>query len=65
MGTPVYSFLNQVVCFSDIEFYELLYILDIHSLAVISFANIFSHSAVFLFFFLSMVSFALQKLLLN
>ena len=39
-----------------------LYIFDINLLSVISFANIFSHSVVCLFI-LSMVSFAVQKLL--
>ena len=39
-----------------------LYMLDVNPLLVISFANIFSHS-VSCFFFLSMVFFAVQKLL--
>ena len=40
----VYSslFFNGVVCFFDVELYE-LFILDISPLSVISFANIFSH----------------------
>jgi len=43
-------------CFLDIEFYD-LYILYINPLAVVSFANIFSHSVDCLFI-LSVVSFA-------
>ena len=39
-----------------------LYILDLNSLSVISFANIFSHSVCGLFI-LSVVSFSVQKLL--
>ena len=35
-------FFDWVVCFLDIEFYE-LFILDVHPLLVIAFANIFSH----------------------
>jgi len=35
-------FFNWVVCFLDIEFYE-LFILDVHPLLVIAFADIFSH----------------------
>ena len=45
-------FSNQVVCFFDVELYELF----------ISFTNIFSHSVGCLFI-LSLVSFAVQKLL--
>ena len=55
-------FLDWVVCFYDIELHELLYILEINSLSVASFANIFSHSEGCLFI-LFMVSFAVQKLL--
>ena len=49
-------------CFSILSCMSWLYILDINPLSVISFANIFSHS-VSCFFFLSMVFFAVQKLL--
>ena len=49
-------FFVQVVCFFDIELYELFYILDSHVLSVISFANNFSHSVGCLFV-LSVVSF--------
>ena len=55
-------FFNQVVCFFDIEFMSYLYMLDINPLSVTSFANIFSHSIDCLFV-LSMISFAVQKLL--
>ena len=55
-------FINQVVCFSDIELYmSCLYVLDINPLLVISFVNIFSHS-VGCFFILLMASFAVPKL---
>ena len=50
-------FLNQAVCFCDIELYELF-----TYFVVISFANIFSHSVGCLFILL-MVSFAVQKFL--
>ena len=51
-----------VVCFSGIELYELLYILEINPLLVFSFAIIFSHSKGCLFILL-IVSLAVQKLL--
>ena len=57
-----YPFFNQVVCFFDTEFMNCSYILDINPLWVISFADIFSDS-IGCVFFLSMVSFAVQKLL--
>ena len=66
------SFFKRVVCFFEIELYELfiyfgccmscLYILDVNPLSVTSFANIFSHS-VGCIFVLSVVFFAVQKLL--
>ena len=49
-------------CFSILSCKSWLYTLDINPLSVISFTNIFSHS-VNCFFFLSMVFFAVQKLL--
>ena len=52
---------DWVVCFSGIELYE-LYILEINSLSVVSFAIIFSHSEGCLLT-LFVVSFAVQKLL--
>ena len=55
-------FFDWVVCFSDIEFYELLHILGIDPLSVKSFENIFSNSVGCLFL-LSKVFFAVQKLL--
>ena len=53
-----------VACFSGIELYELLilYILEINSLSVVSFAIIFFHYEGCLFTLL-LVSFAMQKLL--
>ena len=39
-----FPFFDWVVCFSGIELYELLYILEINPLSVVSFAIIFSHS---------------------
>ena len=51
-----------VVCFSGIELYELLYILEINPLLVFSFAIIFSHSKGCLFILL-IVFLAVQKLL--
>ena len=54
-------FLNRVV-FSILSCMSCLYSLDINSLLVISFANIFSHSVGCLFILL-MVSFVVQKLL--
>ena len=54
-------FFHHVVCFSHVELYE-LFILDINPLWVTSLANLFSHS-VGCFFILSMVSFAVKKLL--
>ena len=54
---------NWVVCFYDILSCEkCLYSLDINSSSVILLANIFSHSVGCLFI-LSMISFAMQKLL--
>ena len=40
----LYPFLDWVVCFIDIELYELFIYFNIASLLVTSFANIFSHS---------------------
>ena len=54
-------FFNWIVCFLDIESYELFNILDINLLSDISFANIFSHSIGCLFMLL-LVSFTVQKL---
>ena len=51
-----------VVCFSGIELYEPLYILEINPLSVFSFAIIFSHSKG-CHFTLLIVSLAVQKLL--
>ena len=51
-----------VVCFSGIELYEPLYILEINPLSVFSFAIIFSYSEGCLFT-LIIFSFAVQKLL--
>uniref|UniRef100_A0A8C0D6N0 Uncharacterized protein n=1 Tax=Balaenoptera musculus TaxID=9771 RepID=A0A8C0D6N0_BALMU len=59
-GKGFCTFFNWVV--SLCCFMSCLYILDINSLLVISFANIFSHSVGCLFILL-MVSFAVQKLL--
>ena len=53
---------NWVVCFFDIELYELLVYFEINPLSVASFANILSHSEGCLFI-LFMVFFAVQKLL--
>ena len=55
-------FFDWVVCFFDIEMYELLYILEINPLSVDLFANIFSHFEGCLFILFT-VSFAVQKLL--
>jgi len=49
-------------CFSDVELYELVIILEINPLSVASFAVIFSHSEYYLYI-LFIVSFAVQKLL--
>ena len=57
-----YPFFNRVVWFFDVELYELFKYLDINSLLVISFANVFSRSVGCLFTLL-MISFAVQKLL--
>ena len=51
-----------MVYFSGIELQELLYIFEINSLSVASFATIFSHSEGCLFTLL-IVSFIVQKLL--
>ena len=56
-----FSLFDWVVCFSGIELYELLYILEINSLSVASFAIIISHSEGCLFTLL-IVSFSVQKL---
>ena len=53
-------FFNWVLCFLILSCMCCLYILDIHPLSFISFANIFSHSVGCLFILL-MVSFAVQK----
>ena len=42
-------FFNLVVCVSDVELYSYLHILDIDSLSVIPFAEVFSHSVGCLF----------------
>ena len=55
-------FLIESFIFFDIELHELLYILDVHSLSVVSFAVIFSHPEGCLFTLL-IVSFIVQKLL--
>ena len=55
-------FLIGLFVFLMLSCMNCLYILDINSLSVTSFANIFSHSVACLFL-LSMVSFAVQKLL--
>ena len=52
-------FFNWVVCFLDIEFYE-LFMLDVHLLLVIAFANIFFYLVGCLFVLL-IVSFSGQK----
>ena len=52
-----------MVYFSGIELQELLYIFEINSLSVASFAIIFSHSEGYLFTLL-IVSFIVQKLLI-
>ena len=60
MSTQVFCpFLNCFVCLSCISY---LYMLDINSLSVLSFENIFFHS-IDCIFILLMVSFAVQKLL--
>ena len=56
------AFYDWVVCFSHIELHELFIYLEIKSLSVSSFENIFSHYVGCLFA-LFMVSFAMQKLL--
>ena len=56
-----FLFFNWVVGFFDVELYE-LFIYDGLYIMVVSFANIFSHSVGCLFI-LSVVSFAVQKLL--
>ena len=55
-------FFNWAVCFLVLRCMSCLYILDINLLSVISLANIFFHS-VGCRFVLSVVSFAVQKLL--
>ena len=55
-------FYDWVVCFSGIELYELLYILEINPLSVVSFAILFSRFKDCLFTLLK-VFFAVQKLL--
>ena len=55
-------FSNQVVVFLLLSCFLCLYILDINSLLVITFANIFFH-LIGCLFILSMVSFTVQKLL--
>ena len=59
--SPV-QFFDSVVCFFDIELYELLYILEINRLSIASFADIFPHS-VGCYFILFMLSFAVKKIL--
>ena len=62
MSAEVFSPLfDWLVCFSGIELYELLVILEINPLSVVSFAIIFFHSEGCLFTLL-MVFFAVQKL---
>ena len=53
---------DWVVCFSGMSYMSYLYILEINTLSVVSFAIIFSHSKGCLFTLL-IVSFAVQKLL--
>ena len=53
---------DWVVCFSGIELYEQLVILEINPLSFVLFATIFSHSEGCLFT-LVIVSFVVQKLL--
>ena len=55
-------FLNQVICFFNVELRICLCSLDINPVLVLSFANIFSHPVGCLFI-LSMISFAVQKFL--
>ena len=55
-------FLIESFIFFDIELHELLYILDVHSLSVASFAIIFSHSEGCLFT-VPTVFFIVQELL--
>ena len=55
-------FFDWIVCFSDIELYELLVYFEVNLSSVVSFAIIFSHSEGCLFT-LFIVSFAAQKLL--
>ena len=54
------AFFDWVVCFSDIELHELFIYLEIKSLSVSSFENIFSHYVGCLLA-LYMVSFAMQN----
>ena len=56
------SFFDCVFYFSGIELHVLLYILEINSLSIVSFAIIFSHSDSCLFTLL-IVFFIVQKLL--
>ena len=55
-------FLIGFFCFSGIELHQQLYILEINSLSIVSFAIIFSHSEGW-FFTLFIGSFTVQKLL--
>ena len=57
-----HPFFDTVVCLLIFSCMNCVYILDTNSFLFILFANIFSHSVGFLFI-LSMVSFAVQKLL--
>jgi len=59
--SSAHLFISVFVCLI-LSYISCLYMLDINLLSVISFANIFSHSVSCLFI-LSMVSFAVQKLL--
>ena len=64
---PIQSLSSILIEFSFCLFLMLiymssLYVLDIHSLSDVSFANIFSHSVVCHLFVLLIVSFAVQKL---
>ena len=53
---------DWITYFSGTELHDLLYILEINSLSVVSFAIIFSHSESYLFTLL-IVSFVVQQLL--
>ena len=57
-----FTLFDWVVCFSGIELFDLLYILEIIPLSVVSFAIIFSHSEGYLFtLFMKVKAFAHQR----